>query len=154
MRLHHRHPGARRHPAGDPADGRVFRRGLFERGQVVGGEADGVFPVHDDGQVVAAEDDRHHRERFVGAEAGTRPDPRQRHPERPFGRGVHRHRERPQHRRVVVIGSGLGVLVEFQEHLPEAAEKPRADVTDEQWAEGVRKHFSGRIIVGKDLMEI
>jgi ribonuclease BN (tRNA processing enzyme) len=27
-------------------------------------------------------------------------------------------------------------------------------ITDEQWAEGVRKHFSGRIIVGKDLMEI
>lgn len=27
-------------------------------------------------------------------------------------------------------------------------------ITDEQWAEGVRKHFSGRIIVGKDLLEI
>lgn len=27
-------------------------------------------------------------------------------------------------------------------------------ITDEQWAEGVRKHFTGRIIVGKDLMEI
>ncbi len=27
-------------------------------------------------------------------------------------------------------------------------------ITDEQWAEGVRKHFSGRVIVGKDLMEI
>ena len=27
-------------------------------------------------------------------------------------------------------------------------------ITDEQWAGGVRKHFSGRIIVGKDLMEI
>jgi ribonuclease BN (tRNA processing enzyme) len=27
-------------------------------------------------------------------------------------------------------------------------------ITDEQWAEGVRKHFKGRIIVGKDLMEI
>jgi ribonuclease BN (tRNA processing enzyme) len=27
-------------------------------------------------------------------------------------------------------------------------------ITDEQWAEGVRKHFSGRIIVGKDLMEV
>jgi ribonuclease BN (tRNA processing enzyme) len=27
-------------------------------------------------------------------------------------------------------------------------------ITDQQWAEGVRKHFSGRIIVGKDLMEI
>ena len=27
-------------------------------------------------------------------------------------------------------------------------------ITDEQWAEGVRKHFKGQIIVGKDLMEI
>lgn len=27
-------------------------------------------------------------------------------------------------------------------------------ITDDQWAEGVRKHFTGRIIVGKDLMEI
>ena len=29
-----------------------------------------------------------------------------------------------------------------------------ATITDEQWAEGVRKHFKGRIVVGKDLMEI
>lgn len=27
-------------------------------------------------------------------------------------------------------------------------------ITDEQWAAGARKHFKGRIIVGKDLMEI
>jgi len=27
-------------------------------------------------------------------------------------------------------------------------------ISDDQWAEGVRKHFSGRIVVGKDLMEI
>ncbi len=27
-------------------------------------------------------------------------------------------------------------------------------ITDEQWAEGVRQHFHGRIIVGRDLMEI
>ena len=27
-------------------------------------------------------------------------------------------------------------------------------ITDEQWSDGVRKHFKGRIIVGKDLMEI
>ena len=27
-------------------------------------------------------------------------------------------------------------------------------ITDEQWSEGVRKHFRGRIVVGKDLMEI
>jgi ribonuclease BN (tRNA processing enzyme) len=29
-----------------------------------------------------------------------------------------------------------------------------ASITDEQWSEGVRKNFKGRIIVGKDLMEI
>jgi len=29
-----------------------------------------------------------------------------------------------------------------------------ASITDEQWAEGVRKHFKGRVVVGKDLMEI
>jgi ribonuclease BN (tRNA processing enzyme) len=27
-------------------------------------------------------------------------------------------------------------------------------ITDDQWADGVRKHFNGEIIVGKDLMEI
>jgi ribonuclease BN (tRNA processing enzyme) len=27
-------------------------------------------------------------------------------------------------------------------------------ITDDMWAEGVRKHYSGRIVVGKDLMEI
>jgi ribonuclease BN (tRNA processing enzyme) len=31
---------------------------------------------------------------------------------------------------------------------------PDAGVTDEQWAAGVRKHFGGRVVVGKDLMEI
>jgi ribonuclease BN (tRNA processing enzyme) len=29
-----------------------------------------------------------------------------------------------------------------------------ASITDEQWSEGVRKHFKGRVVVGKDLMEI
>ena len=29
-----------------------------------------------------------------------------------------------------------------------------ATITDEQWSEGARKYFKGRIIVGKDLMEI
>jgi ribonuclease BN (tRNA processing enzyme) len=29
-----------------------------------------------------------------------------------------------------------------------------ASITDEQWSEGVRKHFRGRVVVGKDLMEI
>jgi ribonuclease BN (tRNA processing enzyme) len=27
-------------------------------------------------------------------------------------------------------------------------------ITDEMWAEGVRKHYAGRIVVGKDLMEV
>jgi len=27
-------------------------------------------------------------------------------------------------------------------------------ITDENWAEGVRKHFRGRVVVGKDLMEV
>ncbi|HEX5889407.1 MAG TPA: MBL fold metallo-hydrolase [Pyrinomonadaceae bacterium] len=27
-------------------------------------------------------------------------------------------------------------------------------ITDEQWSEGARKHFNGRIVVGKDLLEI
>lgn len=27
-------------------------------------------------------------------------------------------------------------------------------ITDEQWSEGVRKHFKGQVVVGKDLMEI
>jgi ribonuclease BN (tRNA processing enzyme) len=27
-------------------------------------------------------------------------------------------------------------------------------ITDEMWAEGVRKHYGGRIVVGKDLMEV
>lgn len=29
-----------------------------------------------------------------------------------------------------------------------------ASISDEQWAEGARRHFKGRIVVGKDLMEI
>lgn len=31
---------------------------------------------------------------------------------------------------------------------------PDASIADEQWTAGVRKHFKGRIVVGKDLMEI
>ena len=27
-------------------------------------------------------------------------------------------------------------------------------ITDEQWSEGVRKHFKGRLVVGKDLLEV
>jgi len=29
-----------------------------------------------------------------------------------------------------------------------------ASITDEQWSAGVRKHFTGRVVVGRDLMEI
>ena len=29
-----------------------------------------------------------------------------------------------------------------------------ASITDEMWAEGVRRHFGGRIVVGADMMEI
>jgi ribonuclease BN (tRNA processing enzyme) len=29
-----------------------------------------------------------------------------------------------------------------------------ASITDAQWAEGVRKHFKGRVVVGQDLMEV
>ena len=29
-----------------------------------------------------------------------------------------------------------------------------ASITDDQWSEGVRKHFKGRVIVGRDLLEI
>jgi ribonuclease BN (tRNA processing enzyme) len=29
-----------------------------------------------------------------------------------------------------------------------------ASITDEQWSEGVRKHFTGRVVVGRDLLEI
>jgi ribonuclease BN (tRNA processing enzyme) len=29
-----------------------------------------------------------------------------------------------------------------------------ASITDDQWSEGVRRHYKGQIIVGKDLMEI
>jgi ribonuclease BN (tRNA processing enzyme) len=29
-----------------------------------------------------------------------------------------------------------------------------ASITDDQWSEGVRKYFKGRVVVGKDLMEI
>jgi hypothetical protein len=29
-----------------------------------------------------------------------------------------------------------------------------ASITDDMWAEGVRKHYSGTVIVGRDLLEI
>ncbi|MDQ3473263.1 MAG: MBL fold metallo-hydrolase [Acidobacteriota bacterium] len=45
--------------------------------------------------------------------------------------------------------AGVGTLV-----LSHFVPGDDASITDEQWAAGARKHFKGRIIVGKDLMEI
>jgi len=45
--------------------------------------------------------------------------------------------------------AGVGTLV-----LSHFVPGDDASITDEQWAEGARKHFKGRIVVGKDLMEI
>lgn len=44
-----------------------------------------------------------------------------------------------------------GVKTLVLSHLVPGDDPP---ITDEQWTEGARNHFSGRIIVGKDLMEI
>lgn len=45
--------------------------------------------------------------------------------------------------------AGVGTLV-----LSHFVPGDDASITDEQWTEGVRRHFSGKIIVGKDLLEI
>lgn len=45
--------------------------------------------------------------------------------------------------------AGVGTLV-----LSHFVPGDDATITDEQWAEGVRRHFAGKIIVGKDLLEI
>jgi ribonuclease BN (tRNA processing enzyme) len=45
--------------------------------------------------------------------------------------------------------AGVGILV-----LSHFVPGDDASITDEQWAECARKHFKGRIVVGKDLMEI
>jgi len=49
------------------------------------------------------------------------------------------------------IASQAGVKTLVLSHLVPGNDP---SITDEQWSEGVRKHFNGRIIVGKDLMEI
>lgn len=49
----------------------------------------------------------------------------------------------------IAHASGVGTLV-----LSHLVPGDDPTITDEMWAEGVRKHFSGRIIVGSDLMEI
>ena len=49
----------------------------------------------------------------------------------------------------IAAQAGVGTLV-LSHFVP--GDDP--SITDEQWAEGVRKHFKGQIIVGKDLLEI
>jgi len=49
------------------------------------------------------------------------------------------------------VAAAAGVKTVVLSHLVPADDK---SITDEMWAAGVRKHFSGRIIVGRDLMEI
>jgi ribonuclease BN (tRNA processing enzyme) len=49
------------------------------------------------------------------------------------------------------IAAQSGVKVVVLSHLVPGNDP---SITDEQWSEGVRRHFSGKIIVGKDLMEI
>jgi ribonuclease BN (tRNA processing enzyme) len=50
------------------------------------------------------------------------------------------------------VAAQAGVKTLVLSHFVPGAEEP--SISDDQWAEGVRKHFSGRIVVGKDLMEI
>jgi ribonuclease BN (tRNA processing enzyme) len=49
----------------------------------------------------------------------------------------------------IAAQAGVGTLV-----LSHFVPGDDQSITDEQWAEGVRRHFKGRIIGGKDLMEI
>jgi len=49
----------------------------------------------------------------------------------------------------IAARAGVGTLV-LSHFVP--GDDP--SITDEQWAEGVRQYFKGRIIVGKDLMEV
>lgn len=49
----------------------------------------------------------------------------------------------------IAAEAGVGTLV-----LSHLVPGDDASITDEQWTEGVRAHFDGRIIVGRDLMEL
>jgi ribonuclease BN (tRNA processing enzyme) len=49
------------------------------------------------------------------------------------------------------IAAEAGVNTLVLSHLVPGADP---SITDEQWSEGARKYFNGKIIVGKDLMEI
>jgi ribonuclease BN (tRNA processing enzyme) len=48
------------------------------------------------------------------------------------------------------IAAAAGVKTVVLAHLVPAF----PDITDAMWADGVRKHFDGEIIIGRDLMEI
>lgn len=49
------------------------------------------------------------------------------------------------------VAAAAGVKTLVLSHLVPADD---ASITDAMWTTGVRKHFSGRIVVGRDLMEI
>jgi ribonuclease BN (tRNA processing enzyme) len=49
----------------------------------------------------------------------------------------------------IAARAGVGTLV-LSHFVP--GDDP--SITDEQWSDDVRKHFKGRIVVGRDLMEI
>jgi ribonuclease BN (tRNA processing enzyme) len=49
----------------------------------------------------------------------------------------------------IAAEAGVGTLV--LSHLIPGADP---SITDAQWAEGARKHFKGRVVVGRDLLEI
>src|SRR4029077_15068445 len=49
----------------------------------------------------------------------------------------------------IAAQAGVGTLV-----LTHFVPGDDPSITDEQWTEAVRKHYSGRIVVGKDLLEI
>ena len=46
----------------------------------------------------------------------------------------------------------IDIMLDFQEVMDAAGDDP--DVTDDNWTEDVKKNFSGRIIVAKDLMQL
>ncbi len=50
----------------------------------------------------------------------------------------------------VAAAAGVGMVV-LSHYVP--TEGPGAP-SDEQWIAGVRRHFKGRIVVGKDLLEL
>ena len=49
------------------------------------------------------------------------------------------------------VAAAAGVKTLVLSHLVPSDD---ASITDEMWAEGVRRHYGGTLIVGRDLMEI